>query len=123
MASKPSSALGGLKRSIERRAEFAADYARGGAVTAPNPTDSGLIHRANQVGTVIQVGVIGLAILIIILVYSQVNDSLPTPSNTDLANAQTNATDTFAQAMELAPVIMIVLLAAVVIAVVQRFRS
>lgn len=78
--------------------------------------------RAAQVGTVLTVVTLGLSIIIGILIYSQVQTALPTPSNNDLANASDNATGTFADAMELAPVIMIVLLAAVVLAVVQRFR-
>jgi flagellar biosynthesis protein FliR len=80
------------------------------------------VGRAAQTGTVLTVVTLGITILIGILVYSEVQNSLPSPSNNQLDNASTNATDTFAQAMELAPVIMIILLAAVVLAVVQRFR-
>lgn len=96
----------------------------------PDPDRHPAVYQAQQVGTVIQVGVIGIAIIIMILVYSQVDSAIglggtegDTANNTALQNAAFNATDTFGQAMELAPVIMIVLLAAVVIAVVQRFRS
>jgi hypothetical protein len=74
-----------------------------------------------QVGTVISVVTIGIVAIIGILIYSQVNDSLATPSNTDLANAQSNVTTGFGDAMQLVPVVLIVLVASLVIAVVQRF--
>lgn len=80
------------------------------------------LGRAAQVGTVLTVVTLGITILVGILIYSQVNSSLPQPTNSDLSNASSNSTGTFADAMELAPVIMIILLAAVVLAVVQRFR-
>lgn len=81
-----------------------------------------IVGRAAQTGTVLTVVTLGITILVGILIYSQINSSLPSPDNTELSNASQNSTGTFADAMELAPVIMIVLLAAVVLAVVQRFR-
>lgn len=80
------------------------------------------LSKAGQVGTVLTVVTLGLTIILGILVYSEVKTALPTPSDPELENASTNSTSTFSDAMELAPVIMIVLLAAVVLAVVQRFR-
>lgn len=80
------------------------------------------VGKAAQVGTVLTVVTLGITILVGILIYSQVQTSLPSPTNADLQNASDNSTGTFADAMELAPVIMIILLAAVVLAVVQRFR-
>ena len=81
------------------------------------------LHAINeQVRTVISAGVIGIAILLIILIYDQVSTALPTPTAASLATATTNVTNTFASAMELAPVIILVLIASIVIAVVQRFR-
>jgi hypothetical protein len=81
------------------------------------------LHAVNhQVRTVISAGVIGIAILLIILIYDQVSTALPTPTAASLATATTNVTNTFASAMELAPVIILVLIASIVIAVVQRFR-
>jgi len=77
---------------------------------------------AKQTQTVLTVVTLGLVIILGILVYSEVEQGLPTPSNTDLSNASSNATGDFSSAMELAPVIMIVLIAAVVLGVVQRFR-
>ena len=80
------------------------------------------LSRAAQTSTILTVVTLGITILVGILIYGEVQDSLPSPSNSDLSNASTNATNDFADAMELAPVIMIVLLASVVLAVVQRFR-
>ena len=79
-------------------------------------------YQANQAQTIIGAGIIGIAILVIVLVYSQVEQSLPTPTNTQLAGASTNVTSTFAASMELAPVILIVLVASVILLVVNRFR-
>ncbi len=80
------------------------------------------LGRAAQTGTVLTVVTLGITIIIGILVYSEVKGALPKPEDENLKNASENSTETFAQSMELAPVIMIVLLAAVVLAVVQRFR-
>jgi len=77
---------------------------------------------SGQTGTVLTVVTLGITLLIGVLIYSQIQQSLPTPGNSQLQNASNNVTDGFADAMNLAPVIMIVLLAAVVLAVVQRFR-
>ena len=79
-------------------------------------------YQANQAQTIIGAGIIGIAILVIVLVYSQVEQSLPTPTNAALASASTNVTSTFAASMELAPVILIVLVASVILLVVNRFR-
>lgn len=78
---------------------------------------------AKQVGSVLTVVTLGLSIILGILVYSQVQTALPTPQNSELKNASDNSTGTFADSMELAPVIMIVLLASVILAVIQRFRG
>lgn len=75
-----------------------------------------------QTSAVLTVVVVGVVIIVGILIYSQIQSSLPAPSNSDLASASDNATDTFGDAMELAPVILVVLIASVVLAVVQRFR-
>lgn len=78
---------------------------------------------AKQVGSVLTVVTLGLSIILGILVYSQVQTALPQPENAELKNASDNSTGTFADSMELAPVIMIVLLASVILAVIQRFRG
>ena len=74
-----------------------------------------------QVGTIITVVTIGIVAIIGILIYSQVDNSLADPTNTDLSNADSNVTSGFADAMQLVPVVLIVLVASLVIAVVQRF--
>jgi hypothetical protein len=106
--------VGFLLDALEMRGEAKADKLFGDG-------DS-LAHSVGQTGTVLTVVTLGITILIGILIYGQIDSSLPSPSNSDLQNASSNSTSTFADAMELAPVIMIVLLAAVVLAVVQRFR-
>jgi len=88
--------------------------------------DSGIPLAASpdergQVGTVISVVTIGVVAIIGILIYSQVNGSLPTPDNQDLANSSDSVTSGFGDAMNLVPVVLIVLIASLVIAVVQRF--
>ena len=87
--------------------------------------DAGQLHadprNRGQVGTVIAVVTIGIVAIIGILIYSQVNSSLATPDNQGLADAQTNVTDGFGDAMQLVPVVLIVLVASLVIGVVQRF--
>ena len=85
--------------------------------------DAGPVRRAAQVGTVISVVIIGVVALIGILIFAQVSDALPTIDNTELSNAQTGVTDGFAGAMELIPVVLLVLVAALVIGVVQRMRG
>lgn len=75
-----------------------------------------------QAGAVLTVVVIGIIIIVGILIYSEIESSLPTPSNGNLADASDNATATFGDTMELAPVILLVLIASVILAVVQRFR-
>lgn len=94
----------------------------GERVAAKKFDDSTLIGRAGQTGTVLTVVTLGIVMIIGTLIYSQVEQSLPAPNNSELNNASNNVTEGFADAMELAPVILIVLLAAVVLAVVQRFR-
>ena len=79
-------------------------------------------YQANQAQTIIGAGIIGIAILIIILVYSQVQEALTTPTSAKLSGASTIVTSTFAASMELAPVILIVLVASVILLVVNRFR-
>lgn len=86
------------------------------------PGSGGRLQRAAQVGTVISVVVIGVVALIGILIFAQVSESLPTISSTELSNAQTGVTDGFASAMELIPIVLLVLVAALVIGVVQRMR-
>jgi len=88
--------------------------------------DSGIPLAASpderaQVGTVITVVTIGIVAIIGILIYAQVEGSLPAPENEQLNNSSGEVTDGFGSAMQLVPVVLIVLVASLVIAVVQRF--
>lgn len=74
-----------------------------------------------QVGTVITVVTIGIVAIIGILIYSQVDQSLPAPDNDELQNSSDGVTEGFGNAMQLVPIVLIVLVASLVIAVVQRF--
>jgi len=103
-----------------------AGYSRqewGEPAAAALPGSDGPIHRAAQAGTVISVVVIGVIALIGILIFAQINDALPTIDNPQLDNASTNVTSGFANAMELIPIVLLVLVAALVIGVVQRMRQ
>ena len=85
--------------------------------------DAGPLHRAAQVGTVISVVVIAVVALVGVLVLAQVESALPSISNTELSNTQTSILDVFAGAMDLIPVVLLVLVASLVIGIVQRLRS
>lgn len=80
------------------------------------------LSRAAQTSTVIAVVVIGVVAIIGILIYAQVQSALPAPQNSDLNNSSNSVTEGFGGAMELVPVVLIVLVASVVIGVVQRLR-
>ena len=80
-----------------------------------------------QVGTIIAVVTVGIVAIIGVLIFSQVLDSIGDPSTTDagnrtqLENSTVEVTDGFGSAMQLIPVVLIVLVASLVIAVVTRF--
>ncbi len=72
-------------------------------------------YKSSQAQTIIGAGIIGIAILVIILdrlglgnvsrfsfgnIYSQVQQSLPTPTSAVLSSASTNVTTTFAASMD-----------------------
>ena len=95
----------------------------GQRVEAAKTDGSGPVHAARQAGTIISVVVIGVIALIGILIFAQINDALPSISNTQLDGAATGVTDGFANAMDLVPIVLLVLVAALVISVVQRMRG
>jgi len=72
---------------------------------------------------VISVVVIAVVALVGVLVLAQVESALPSISNTELSNTQTSILDGFAGAMDLIPVVLLVLVASLVIGIVQRLRS
>ena len=86
------------------------------------PGDGGPMQRAAQVGTIIAIVVIGTVTLVGILIFSQINQSLPDTTDPALQNASSGVTSGFANAMELVPIVMLVLVASLVIGVVQRMR-
>jgi len=79
----------------------------------------------NRITTVVTVAVVGL---VGVLIFDQVLGSLGDPSGTDagnrtnLENATVGVVDGFEGAMQLVPVVLIILLAAVVIGIVSRLR-
>lgn len=94
--------------------------------------DDGRMHAdptadRGQVSTIIAVVAIGVTAIIGVLVYSEVLSALGDPSTTaaanrtDLENSTVSVTDGFGDAMDLMPVVLIVLVASLVIGVVQRF--
>lgn len=98
-----------------------AEYAEPAAAKVPG--NGGRIHRAAQVGTIISVIVIAVVALVGTLILAQVEGALPTIENNQLANSSTAITEGFSGAMELIPVVLLVLVAALVIGVVQRMRT
>jgi hypothetical protein len=97
------------------------------------PGTGGRLQRAAQSGTVISVVVIGVVTLIGVLIFDQVNSAIPDdvmyndPANesdpTQLGSARGSVVDGLGNAVELVPIVLLVLVASVVIMVVQRMRG
>jgi uncharacterized membrane protein len=88
----------------------------------PDPIAAdGAAATARQAGTVISVVVIGIVALVGVLIFANVSEALP--DNHSLSSTQTAITDGFGNALDLVPIILIVLLASVVVAVVNRMRG
>ena len=83
---------------------------------------TGPVARARNAGTVIAVVVIGLVALVGIMIFSEVERATP-QTNTTLDSTSDQIVGGFGDAMGLVPIILLVLLASVVIAVVQRMRA
>jgi len=60
--------------------------------------------------------------LVGILIFAQIQSALPDTSNPELQNASDEIVSGFGSALELIPIVMLVLVAALVIGVVQRMR-
>jgi len=105
-------AMAGMSR--ERWAEPAAETI---------PGNGGPAQRAAQVGTIISVIVIAVVALVGVLILANINSALPAIDNQQLNDSNTAILDGFAGAMELVPVVLLVLVAALVIGVVQRMRQ
>jgi len=87
------------------------------------PGSGGRLQRAAQTQTIISVVVIGVVGLIGILIFAQIEDALPAIGNTNLSNSKDSLVTGFGDAMELVPIVLLVLVAALVIGVVQRMRQ
>jgi len=96
--------------------------ANAGVAPELDPT-AGPVHRAAQVGTIISVVVISVVALVGVLVLAQISDSLPTVSDPALNQSQSEILSGFSGAMDLIPVVLIVLVASLVIGIVQRLRG
>ena len=81
-----------------------------------------LIQRALNAGTVISVVVIGVVALVGILIFGQVWEAINIVEGDPMYEEANSVIDGFGSAMEFVPIILLVLLASVVIAVVQRMR-
>jgi len=103
----------------------AAEYARrhwGEPAAAKVPGNGGQLQRAAQVGTVISVVVLSVVALVGVLIIAQINSALPTINNTELNQTSDSILQGFNGAMELFPVVLLVLVASLVIGIVQRLR-
>jgi hypothetical protein len=97
------------------------------------PGSGGRLQRAAQSATVISVVVIGVVTLIGVLIFDQVNSAIPDdvmyndPANesdpTQLGAARDSVVGGLGNAVELVPIVLLVLVASVVIMVVQRMRG
>jgi len=103
----------------------AANYARtqwGEPAAAKIPGNGGQLQRAAQVGTVISVVVLSVVALVGVLIIAQINSALPAIDNTELNQTSSAILSGFNGAMELFPVVLLVLVASLVIGIVQRLR-
>ena len=102
-----------------------ATYARdrwGEPAAAKIPGNGGQLQRAAQVGTVISVVVLSVVALVGVLIIAQINSALPAIENNQLDNTSSAILSGFNGAMELFPVVLLVLVASLVIGIVQRLR-
>jgi len=100
----------------------AARYAESEIAPDFDNTDS-MIMGAAQSGTIIAVITIAVVGLVGTLIFSEVMGALPDPSNAQLNNSTYGILGGFSGAMELLPVVLIVLIASLVISVVSRIRG
>ena len=91
---------------------------------------AGRLGRAAQSATLISVVVIGVVTLIGLLIFDQVHDAIPDSALEDgsgepneFGSAVDEVLEGFGSAMELVPIVLLVLIAALVIGVVQRMRQ
>jgi len=87
------------------------------------PGNGGQLQRAAQVGTVISVVVLSVVALVGVLIIAQINSALPDIQNDQLNSTSDSILQGFNGAMELFPVVLLVLVASLVIGIVQRLRG
>ena len=99
------------------------------APDVPGP-DVGPVQRAAQVSSIIAVVVVGIVALIGVLIFDQVRSAIPEAALEDdegepneMGESVSAILEGFGGAMELIPVVLLVMVAALVIGVVQRMRS
>jgi hypothetical protein len=84
---------------------------------------TGIRGRARQAGTVISVVIIGVVALVGTLIFGEVYSAMDfSTMPTQLNTTADTITSGFGDAIGLVPIVLLVLLASVVIAVVQRMR-
>jgi hypothetical protein len=109
---------------LDKLAAFAG-YARrrwGEPAAAQVPGNGGQLQRAAQVGTVISVVVLSVVALVGVLIIAQINSALPAIDNSQLNSTSGAILSGFNGAMQLFPVVLLVLVASLVIGIVQRLR-
>ncbi len=91
--------------------------------------DAGPVRRAANASQIISVVVIGVVALVGTLIFSQIYETIPTEVLEDAEGESTAYGESveglvggFGGAMELVPVVLLVIIAALVISVVQRMR-
>jgi hypothetical protein len=111
--------LSNIKATLERAYRTGEAW---GAGLATGEVDATGADRAvaGQVTTMVSIITLGVLISVGILLYGEVSSALPSPESTELQNAQNQTDQQFADAMQLAPVIMFVLIVGVVIGVVRN---
>jgi hypothetical protein len=91
--------------------------------SAPTQPADSPVQRAHNAGTVIATVVIGVVALVGILIFAEVWEAIPLQSGDTLYTEADSVVTGFGDAMGLVPIILLVLLASVVIAVVNRMRG
>jgi len=78
--------------------------------------------QSGIVGSVITVVIVGVVGTVGILIFAEVNTAITFDANSSLDTSATALEDGFGSAMELLPIVLIVIVASLVISVISRFR-
>ena len=116
--------------SVRGTINAAATEARERWAPGPAPESAGTVHRAARAAQIITVVVIGVVALVGILIFDQVRDAVPESALEDdtgdpnqFGDSVDSLMEGFGGAMELIPIVLLVTVAALVIATVQRMRT